>query len=275
MKVVLTGASGMLGHDLQIAFKDTEVAGFSSASLDVTKLDAVVERIRNAGPDIVIHAAAFTNVDRCESEPEKAYLVNGIGTRNVAMACEEAGCPVVYISSDYVFNGRKASPYNEWDDPNPVNTYGLSKLMGERFVSTLTNRFYIVRTSWLYGREGKNFVDTIIRLLSEKERIEVVNDQVGCPTYTLDLARKVRELIGKGYGIYHVTNTGTCSWFDFAVAIAAKRGIRKDIVPVTSEQFKRPAERPAYSVLGNNMLRLEGIGEPRKWEEALGEYLGI
>jgi dTDP-4-dehydrorhamnose reductase len=273
MKVVLTGASGMLGHDLQIAFKDTEVAGFSSASLDVTKLDAVVERIRNAGPDIVIHAAAFTNVDRCESEPEKAYLVNGIGTRNVAMACEEAGCPVVYISSDYVFNGRKASPYNEWDDPNPVNTYGLSKLMGERFVSTLTNRFYIVRTSWLYGREGKNFVDTIIRLLSEKERIEVVNDQVGCPTYTLDLARKVRELIGKGYGIYHVTNTGTCSWFDFAVAIAAKKGISKNIVPVTSLQFKRPAERPASSVLGNTMLRLEGIGELRNWEEALGEYL--
>ena len=275
MKVVLTGAGGMLGHDLQRAFRDAEVVGLSSASLDVTKLDAVVGRIRDEDPDVVIHSAAFTDVDRCESEPEKAYLVNGIGTRNVAMACEETGCPIVYISSDYVFNGRKASPYNEWDDPCPVNTYGLSKLMGERFVSTLTNRFYIVRTSWLYGREGKNFVDTIIRLFSEKERIEVVNDQVGCPTYTLDLARKVRELIGKGYGTYHVTNTGTCSWFDFAVAIAAKRGIRKDIVPVTSEQFKRPAARPAYSVLGNNMLRLEGIAEPRKWEEALGEYLGI
>ncbi|MEJ2695193.1 MAG: dTDP-4-dehydrorhamnose reductase [Candidatus Sulfobium sp.] len=273
MKVVLTGASGMLGHDLQRAFRDVEVAGFSSASLDITRLDAVIARIREARPDLVIHAAAFANVDQCESEPEKAYLVNGIGTRNVVMACEEAGCPIVYVSSDYVFDGKKRKPYNEWDDVNPIGVYGLSKLMGERFVSTLTNRFYIVRTSWLYGREGKNFVDTIIRLLSEKDRIEVVNDQVGCPTYTLDLAGKIRELIGKGYGIYHVTNTGVCSWFDFAVAIAAGKGIRKDIVPVTSRQFKRPAERPAYSVLGNTMLRLVGIDEPRTWGEALSEYL--
>ena len=274
MKVVLTGAGGMLGHDLQRAFSDAEVTGFSSSSLDVTRLDDVVARIRDSAPDIVIHAAAFTDVDQCESEPEKAYLVNGIGTRNVVMACEEAGCPIVYISSDYVFDGGKRSPYDEWDDVNPLSVYGLSKLMGERYVSTLTNRFYVVRTSWLYGRHGKNFVDTIVRLLSERERIEVVNDQVGSPTYTADLARKIRELAGRGYGIYHATNGGSCSWFDFAVAIAANRGIGKEIVPVKSEQFKRAAERPAYSVLGNTMLRLEGVGVLRPWEEALREYLG-
>lgn len=274
MKVVLTGASGMLGHDLGLAFGDAEVVGFSSSSLDVTRLDDVVREIRDAAPNVVIHAAAFTDVDRCESEAERAYLVNGIGTRNVVMACEEVGSPVIYISTDYVFDGKKRSPYNEWDDVNPVNNYGLSKLMGERFVSTLTNRFYIVRTSWLYGREGRNFVDTVIRLLSERDRIEVVNDQIGCPTYTVDLARKIRELSGKGYGIYHITNSGSCSWFDLAVAIAAKKGIRKDIVPVTSDHFKRPAGRPSYSVLGHTMLRLEGIETPRVWEEALGEYLG-
>lgn len=274
MKVVLTGASGMLGHDLELAFRDDEVVGFSSSSLDVTRLDDVVRGIRDAAPDVVIHAAAFTDVDRCESEAEKAYLVNGIGTRNVVMACEEVGSPIIYVSSDYVFDGRKGSSYNEWDDVNPVNIYGLSKLMGERFVSTLTNRFYIVRTSWLYGREGRNFVDTVIRLLSERDRLEVVNDQIGCPTYTVDLASKIRELNGKGYGIYHITNSGYCSWFDLAVAIAAKKGIRKDIVPVTSDQFVRPARRPSYSVLGHTMLRLEGIETPRTWEEALGEYLG-
>ena len=273
MRVCLTGAGGMLGHAIRNVFSDMEVVGFTRDLLDVTSLNDTVKKIKEIKPDIVIHAAAFTNVDLCESEPEKAYLVNGIGTRNAAMACEETKCPILYISSDYVFDGAKGTPYNEWDEPNPVSVYGLSKLMGERFVSTLTNRFYIVRTSWLYGPDGKNFVDTVIRLLSEKESLQVVHDQHGSPTYTVDLAKKIRELLGRGYGTYHITNTGSCTWYDFAVMIASKKGIKKPISPITSEEFNRPAKRPPYSVLANTLLKLEGIREARHWEEALQEYL--
>ncbi len=273
MKIAVTGSEGMLGYDIERVFSDVELVGLTYDTLDITKLDAVVERIREIKPDYVINAAAFTDVDRCESEPDLAYLVNGLGARNIAIACEEAGCPVVQISTDYVFDGEKKGPYNEWDDTNPINQYGLSKLLGERFVMSLTNRYYIVRTSWLYGRNGKNFVDTIGRLLLEREGIDVVNDQVGSPTHTADLAKKLKEILGKGYGTYHVTNSGRCSWYEFAVAIARKRGIGKRITPVTSEMFKRPAKRPANSVLGHTMLRLEGLGEMRHWEEALTDYL--
>ncbi len=274
MKVVVTGSEGMLGHDIRRVFTDVELVSLTYDTLDITKLDPVMKRIREIRPDYVINSAAFTDVDRCETEPELAYLVNGVGARNVAMACEEVGCPVIHVSTDYVFDGTKDGAYDEWDDTAPINKYGLSKLMGERFVMSLTNRFYVVRTSWLYGKNGKNFVDTIGRLLVERDTLDVVNDQVGAPTFTLDLARKLREIIGKGYGIYHVTNSGRCSWYEFAVAIASKMGITKKISPVTSEMFKRPAKRPANSVLGHTMLRLEGLYEMRDWKAALEEYLG-
>ncbi len=273
MRIALTGAGGMLGSDIQRVFRDTDIVGFMHKDLDITSIDTVNERIRAVRPDFLIHAAAFTDVDRCESEIEKAYLVNGIGTRNIAMVCEDIKCPVVYISTDYVFDGSRGAPYNEWDATNPINRYGLSKLMGEEFVKALTNRFYIVRTSWLYGSSGRNFVDTILRLLSERDSISVVNDQKGCPTYTVDLALKLRELIGKGYGIYHIVNTGSCTWYDFAVAIASYKGVTKKIIPVTSEAINRPAKRPASSVLENTFLKLEGIGELRNWKEAVAEYL--
>jgi dTDP-4-dehydrorhamnose reductase len=275
MKIALTGSEGMLGHDIKKVFSDVEITALAHDSLDVTVLDDVVKKVGEVRPDLLIHAAAFTDVDRCESEPEKAYLVNGIGARNIAMACEDIKCPVVYISTDYVFDGSKRNSYDEWDGTNPINVYGVSKQMGERFISMLTNRFYIIRTSWLYGKNGKNFVETIIKLLSEKKSIEVVDDQVGCPTYTSDLARTLRKIIGKGYGIYHITNTGACSWYEFAKAIALKKGLKKEINPITSERFKRPARRPANSVLGHTMLRLEGIEEPRRWEEALDEYISL
>lgn len=274
MKVAVTGSEGMLGHDIRRVFSDVELVCLTYETLDITKLDPVMKRLREIRPDFVINAAAFTDVDRCESEPDLAYLVNGIGARNIAMACEQISCPVVQISTDYVFDGTKDGPYHEWDDTAPINQYGLSKLMGERLVTSLTNRFYVVRTSWLYGKNGKNFVNTIGRLLSDREGIDVVDDQVGSPTFTLDLARKLREIIGKGYGTYHITNSGKCSWYEFAVAIAAKMGTTKRISPVTSEMFKRPARRPANSVLGHTMLRLEGLDEMRDWKAALHEYLG-
>jgi len=273
MKIALTGSDGMLGHDIQKAFSDVELIPFTLADFDITDLDRTVRAVKQAGPDLLIHPAAYTDVDGCEKDPELALRVNGTGTRNVTMACEEAGCPIIYISTDYVFDGNGSVPYNEWDATDPVNQYGLSKLLGERFVESLTNKFYIVRTSWLYGRNGKNFVDTISRLLSEKDEISVVNDQVGSPTYTYDLALKLRELAGRGYGTYHITNSGHCSWHGFAEEIAKIRKSSARVRPVTSEEFKRPAKRPSYSVLGSTMLKLEGIEPARHWKEALREYL--
>ena len=263
----------MLGQDITRIFSDVELIGLTYSSLDITSLDAVMRTMRECGPDLVIHAAAYTDVDRAEAEPEEAYRVNGIGTRNLAMAAEELRCPIMYISTDYVFDGTKQGAYDEWDQTCPVNHYGLSKLMGERFISSLTNRYYIVRTSWLYGKNGKNFVETIRRLLNERESLDVVDDQRGCPTYTFDLAVKLRELMGRGYGTYHVTNSGTCSWYEFAAKIAALKGFNKKINPVTSDKFPRPAKRPTNSALGNTMLRLEGIEPVRHWEKALADYL--
>ena len=273
MKIALTGSDGMLGSDIKNVFSDVELINFTLHDFDITNLDGSHKAIKEAKPDYLIHVAAYTDVDGCESNPETAFLVNGIGARNITMACEDIGCPVIYISTDYVFDGTKKETYNEWDKTNPINVYGLSKLMGEQFVTSLTNRFYIVRTSWLYGKNGKNFVDTIIRLLSERDEIDVVNDQTGSPTYTCDLAGKLKELIGRGYGTYHVTNTSHCSWHEFAVEIAKIKGINKNINPTTTEKFKRPAKRPAFSVLGNTMLRLEGIEPARHWKEALKDYL--
>jgi len=264
----------MLGSDISSVFSDVELTAFTLKDFDITDLDASVAAIRKIRPDYLIHAAAYTNVDESEQAPDHAYLVNGIGTRNLTMACEEVGCPIIYISSDYVFDGAKTEPYNEWDMPNPINYYGLSKLLGERYVTSLTNRFYIVRTSWLYGKRGKNFVDTISRLLIERNGIDVVTDQVGSPTYTLDLAKKLKELISKGYGTYHITNSSSCSWYEFAVEIARLRSSNTEIRQTTSDVFKLPARRPAFSVLNNTMLRLEGIKETRPWKEALKDYLG-
>lgn len=273
MRVALTGPDGMLGRDVRKAFDGIELAVISHSDLDITGLDNTISRIREIKPDYLIHAAAYTDVDGSELDPEKSYLINGIGTRNVTMACEEVKCPIIYISSDYVFDGEKKEPYNEWDAVNPVNQYGLSKLLGERFVASLTNRYYIVRTSWLYGKSGKNFVETISKLMSEKEEIDIVDDQRGCPTFTYDLAVKLKELIGRGCGTYHITNSSHCSWFEFAVEIANLRGSKTKINPTTSDKFIRPAKRPAFSALGNTMLRLEGLGELRHWKEALKDYL--
>jgi dTDP-4-dehydrorhamnose reductase len=273
VRIALTGSDGMLGSDITEVFTDIELITFTLRDFDITDLDTSTKKIKETKPDCLIHAAAYTDVDGCELNPDKAYLVNGIGTRNVVIACEEVHCPVVYISTDYIFDGKKKEPYNEWDIPNPLNKYGFSKLIGENFVTSLTNRFYIVRTSWLYGKNGKNFVDTILRLMSERKEVEVVDDQKGSPTYTYDLAVTLRELIGKGFGIYHISNTSQCSWYEFALEIAKLKGMNTNIKPITSEKFKRPAQRSSFSVLENTMLRLEGIKELRPWKEALKEYL--
>jgi dTDP-4-dehydrorhamnose reductase len=264
VKVVVTGANGMLGKDLQRVFAGNELVALKRDDLDITSLNDSLG---------IMKRLPYTDVDGSELDPEKAYAVNGLGTRNIAMSCEEVKCPIMYISSDYVFDGARSEPYNEWDATNPVNKYGLSKLMGENFVSTMTNRFYIVRTSWLYGSNGNNFVDTMKKLFTERDEIDVVDDQRGCPTFTYDLALALKELAGRGYGTYHITNSSVCSWHEFAVEIASLSGSRTRIRTTTSDQFNRPAKRPAFSVLGNTMLKLEGISELRHWKDALKEYM--
>lgn len=271
--IILTGASGMLGQAVRRVFAGEPLLPLAHADLDVTDLDRMIATLREARPCLLIHCAAFTNVDRCESEQDLALRVNAIGARNAAIACEEAGCPIVYISSDYVFDGASGAPYDEWDETNPVNAYGLSKLLGEKFVAGHTNRFFIVRTSWLYGAGGKNFVDTISGLLDASDSVRVVADQVGSPTSTLDLAQFLHRLVSCGYGTYHFSNAGSCSWHEFACEIARLKGSRKPVLPVTTDEFPRPAKRPAFSVLNHAMLRLEGLTEPRHWKDALAEYL--
>ena len=289
MKVLITGISGMLGVDLyQTLREEYEVVGFDikefpSTSFspppaqrgDITRIDEVKRAFHELTPDLVVHTAAYTDVDGCEKNPDKAYKVNALGTQNVCLASQDLNIPVMYISTDFVFDGNKGSPYLEFDQPHPISIYGRSKLAGEDYVKTLLNRYFIVRTSWLYGHYGRNFVETILKLAEEKEELTVVDDQVGSPTYTRDLSRKIKELLStKLYGIYHITNSGSCSWYEFAREILKLADIKRvELKPVTSEELDRPAPRPRFSVLENYCLRLTLGNSMRNWKEALREYI--
>lgn len=276
MKVLITGARGQLGSDLLKALSSRRwrVFGFSHQELPVEEMEAVWDRVCAVKPEVVIHAAAYTYVDDCEKNSEKAYLVNALGTRNVAIASQKVGAKFVYISTDYIFDGRKKEPYLEFDPPNPLSVYGKSKLAGEWFVENLLDKFYIVRTSWLYGLNGRNFVKTILELVKKKPSLKVVDDQIGSPTYTLDLAKKIAEIIQSDYfGIYHITNQGYCSWFDFACKILEISRVDKEVKPVKTEDFPRPAPRPKFSVLENFVLKNSGFSLLRSWEEALADFL--
>ncbi len=289
MKVLITGISGMLGVDLYQTLKEKhEVVGFdlkefpSTSFLsplvqrgDITRIDEVKRAFDELSPDLVVHAAAYTDVDGCERDPDKAYKVNALGTQNVCLASQEPNIPIIYISTDFVFDGNKDSPYLEFDQPHPINIYGRSKLAGEEYVKTLLNKYFVVRTSWLYGHYGRNFVKNMLQLASQKKELKVVNDQVGSPTYTRDLSRKIKELIlTKLYGVYHITNSGRCSWYEFAREILQLAGIKgAQLKPITSEELDRPASRPRFSVLENYCLRLALGNSVRDWQEALRDYI--
>jgi dTDP-4-dehydrorhamnose reductase len=264
----------MLGHDLVRVLSPASTTGLSSKDLDVTDLQAVGRTFRRHAPQVVIHAAAYTDVDACESHAELAHRVNGLGTRNVAQIAEDIGAAVVYISTDYVFDGEKTEPYLESDPTHPINVYGESKLAGEGFVRDLCGRHYIIRTSWLFGRHGKNFVATILRLTGEQKTLRVVSDQVGSPTYSYHLAQKIAELVSSNrFGTYHVTNSSSCSWFEFALQIMKMRQICMSVVPITSAESGRPARRPRNSVLRNLALEEEGLQLLPHWQEGLAQYL--
>lgn len=276
MKVVVTGAKGQLGTDVVqlLADEGIEVYGYGREGLDITNFDQVKQIITDVRPDVVIHAAAYTKVDLAESEPDQAFLINAYGTRNVAVASEAVGAKLVYISTDYVFDGKENKPYHEFSPTNPLSVYGKSKLAGEQFVRDFHSRFFIVRTSWVFGKHGNNFVKTMLKLAREREELMVVNDQIGCPTYTVDLANCILDLIHtEKYGIYHVSNSGHCTWYEFAKAIFEEAGIKVKVNPCATKDFPRPAPRPAYSVFDHMSLRLNNFKNMRNWRYALKDFI--
>jgi dTDP-4-dehydrorhamnose reductase len=277
---LVIGARGMLGRDLVAIAKSSGIntIGLTSDDLDIRAPGAAVETLCAHKPRVVINAAAYTNVDGCESNEEEAFRVNAQGTANLAIAAKKCGTFLVHLSTDYVFNGRKGSPYVEADAVSPLGIYGKSKAEGEAQVAAiLPGRHCIIRTQWLFGLHGKNFVEAILTAAQSKDVIKVVNDQWGCPTYTRDLARAVLNLCSlRATGIVHVTNSGKTTWYDFAVSIlgrAGVEGVRVD--PISTDQLGRPAPRPAYSVLDNSRFRQLTGTTLRHWDEALQEYLGL
>jgi dTDP-4-dehydrorhamnose reductase len=278
-KILITGAGGMLGSALLKTLDNHfKVLGCTRRECDITDKNKVESVINSFLPDIVIHCAAYTNVEKAEDEQEKAFFVNREGTRNIFKVLEDKDCLIVYISTDYVFDGKKNSPYLEQDLPSPINVYGKSKLEGEKIVKNF-KKHLIIRTSWLFGPCGENFITKIIRKAEQDKVIKVVDDQKGSPTYTFDLSYAIKDIIDISlkrrieYGIYHITNSGICSWFEFARYIKELTKIEVEILPVTSKESTTKAERPLNSVLSNDkFFNLVGY-KLRNWKEAVKEYI--
>lgn len=276
MKIVITGANGQLGQELVHQLKQTSfsIYSYTKKELDITdgeRVQAVIEEIR---PDVIINAAAYTKVDLAETQEDLSYKVNGFAQRNLTVAAEKVGAKVCYVSTDYVFDGTSGTPYKEYEVCKPLGVYGKSKYVGEQLTQTLSSKYFIVRTAWVYGEYGPNFVKTMLKLAEERDEIGVVHDQVGSPTYTADLAKFIISLIQTDkFGIYHATNSGSCSWYEFAKAIFEESGKNINVNPLTSDQFPRPAARPNYSVLDNQALRINGFTPLRHWKEGLTAFL--
>lgn len=293
MKILITGSSGQLGNELKrclsemkaeigaipLEYKNAEVDAVDADVLDITNEKAVNEWFsQHDSYDIVINCAAMTNVDGCETAEDKAVLVNGQGPANLAVACEKQGSKLVQVSTDYVFPGNKEGERVESDPVGPLSAYGRSKLEGEKQVAALCNKYFIVRSAWLYGYVGHNFVKTMLRLGKSHDQITVVDDQLGNPTSANDLAYEILKIaLTDNYGIYHCTNKGTCSWCDFATAIMQGAGLGCGVIPVTSEEYKQAnpasADRPAFSSLRNMHLEQTIGDEMRIWQDALATYL--
>ncbi len=276
MKALVTGSAGMLAKDLipLLIKRDYEVLAPPEYELDITNLTIVKDVVRELVPELIINCAAYTNVDEAEKQEHQALIVNGLGVQNLCTLCQECDIPLVHFSTDYVFDGTKQGPYTIYDKTNPINSYGRSKLLGEKYILWLLSKFYLIRTSWLFGLQGKNFIETMLELGRKQKQVSVVTDQRGCPTWTRHLAEATVDLIETDrYGIYHVTNSEPTTWFDFTKEIFRLSSISTEVLPVTSEQFPRPARRPSNSVLDPFPLK-EVIGRRMpSWKEALAEYL--
>ncbi|AOZ93312.1 dTDP-4-dehydrorhamnose reductase [Paenibacillus crassostreae] len=281
MRALVTGANGQLGTDVVTLLRNSgyEVLGCDRAALDITDLLQCQQVIGEYQSDVVIHCAAFTAVDAAETDIDGAYRVNAVGTRNIAVAAEHIGSKLIYISTDYVFDGTSAEPYQEYDNTNPQSIYGKSKRAGEVLVQSLSSRYFIVRTSWVYGVYGNNFVKTILRLGQEKPSLKVVHDQKGSPTYTVDLANFLVELMTtEKYGVYHASNSDACTWYEFTQAIFEEaRELGIDIIaqpePCSTDEFPRPAHRPANSMMEHLSIRTNGLQDLRPWREGLKDFL--
>lgn len=277
-RILVIGAKGMLGTDLMKvlhSFPSAEIIGWDIDEIDIRVEKDTIERIGRLRPEVVINVAAYTNVDECESQPEKAFAINAEGMRHVVLGTTKCHAKVVYLSTDYVFDGKKKGPYLESDLTHPLNVYGRSKLQGERYVQELTENGLIVRTQWLFGKGGNNFVASILRQAREKKELSIVNDQLGSPTYTVDLARAISALIERDRkGIFHVANSDECTWFRFAQSILEFSGIAGvSLRPISSKELNRPAVRPPYSVFDCSKLKEEAGVTLRPWSEAVKEYL--
>lgn len=288
MNVLITGSNGQLGRELakNLANGYTELGPIPEElqgaqvvcvdmdEMDITNYDAVVDLVEELSLDVIFNCAAYTNVNGCETDSDTAFRVNALGARNLAMAAERFGAKLIHVSTDYVFSGEGNTPRSEWDLCDPQSVYGKTKYLGEQYVRDFCKRYFIVRTAWLYGYEGNNFVKTIMRIAREKGSATVVSDQFGNPTNAADLAHHLLKLaVTEQYGLYHCTGTGECSWYDFACKIVEYAGIPATVSPCTTAEYPTPAKRPAYSSLDNRMLRNTVGDEMRPWEEALRYFI--
>ncbi|MCG2791893.1 MAG: dTDP-4-dehydrorhamnose reductase [Actinomycetia bacterium] len=283
VRIALIGVDGQLGTDINIYFKEKgiELAGLVGLKdIDVCDYKMSDSILKSINPDLVINTAAFHDVDLCEDEVLSAFKVNVMGVKNLAMICKEIDVPLMHFSTDYIFDGKKKKPYIEDDCARPLSLYGISKLAGEQVMQYILDKYYIIRLCGLYGHAGCvgkrsiNFVEQMIKLSENKKEIKVVNDQIVTPTSTMDVAKKLFELIQtEEYGIYHMTNTGSCSWYEFTCEILKLMKSSVRVLPTTTDQFGAKARRPKYSVLDNSNLRKIGLADLRNWKEALKDYI--
>ena len=272
MRILITGASGQLGHELQHVLQDQQLTLADLPEFDVTKA-GVEKRVTAAQPDVIIHAAAYTDVDGAEREPAQAMAVNAVGTERVARGAAAAGARLLYLSTDYVFDGRQGVPYRETDRPNPLSVYGRSKYEGEQQALAHCPNALVIRTAWLYGTHGKNFVKTIMRQASQQPELLVVSDQRGSPTHAGDLASAIKQVLGTNLkGIVHATGAGDCTWYELAREIVSLTGSPARVQPISTAESGRTAQRPLYAVLSNRVLADAGISLPH-WKDALSRFL--
>lgn len=274
MRILITGAMGQLGKTLQTLLVDHELALVDLPEHDITDRDSIFQTIESFEPEIVIHCAAYTDVDGCTRNPEVAYRVNSLGTQNIALACQEVAATLVHISTNEVFSGNRPEGYEEWMPLNPRNTYGRSKAAAEEHVRAILRRFYIVRPAWLFAPGGHNFIHAILGQAQKNGHLRVVTDEIGNPTYAEDLAAAITQLINtKQYGIYHLVNHGSCSRFEFAQEILRQRGLDNTIIkPILSSEFQRASSPPPFGALQNINGTAIGISL-RPWQEALADYI--
>ena len=276
MKVFVTGVKGQLGYDVvnELEKRGLEAIGVDVQEMDITDADSVNSVIGEAAPDAVIHCAAYTAVDAAEDNEELCRKVNAQGTQNIANMCKRLDIPMIYISTDYVFDGQGERPWLPDDERAPLNVYGQTKYEGELAVQNTLDKYFIVRIAWVFGLNGKNFVKTMLNLGKTRDHLTVVNDQFGSPTYTYDLARLLVDMIlTDKYGIYHATNEGICTWYEFACEIFRQAGISVDVAPVTADQYPAKAKRPSNSRMSKDKLEENGFERLPSWQDALGRYL--